>query len=173
MAIKVFISKDKKQFKANLHCHSTISDGRLTPEELKEKQEHLKNTLPSKKINVSFHHIPTSFLEGVFARGDRRLSAVIEKAWEKGCKFDGWSEKFLFDTWMESFKELGISPEFYANRRRDYEEVLPWDHLDFGVSKAFLMKESRKANEAETTPHCRIKCAGCSANKLNGGKCDV
>ena len=144
-----------------------------TPEELEAKQEHLKNNLPSKKISVSFHHIPTSFLEGVFARGDRRLGAVIEKAWEKGCKFDGWSEKFLFDTWMECFKELGVSPEFYANRRRDYEEILPWDHLDFGVSKAFLIKESKKSYEAETTPHCRIKCAGCSANKLNGGKCDV
>ena len=144
-----------------------------TPEELREKQEHLKNTLPSKKINVSCHHIPTSFLEGVFARGDRRLSDVIELAWKKGCTFDGWSEKFLFDTWMESFKELGVSPEFYANRRRDYEEVLPWDHLDFGVSKAFLRRESEKSKNAETTPHCRIKCAGCSANKLNGGKCDV
>ena len=143
------------------------------PEELEAKQEHLKNNLPSKKINVSFHHIPTSFLEGVFARGDRRLGAVIEKAWKNGCKFDGWSEKFLFDTWMESFKELQVSPEFYANRRRDYEEILPWDHLDFGVSKAFLIKESKKSYEAETTPHCRIKCAGCSANKLNGGKCDV
>ncbi|MBQ3537995.1 MAG: TIGR03960 family B12-binding radical SAM protein [Clostridia bacterium] len=144
-----------------------------TPEELREKQEHLKNTLPSKKINVSCHHIPTSFLEGVFARGDRRLSDVIELAWKKGCTFDGWSEKFLFDTWMESFKELGVSPEFYANRRRDYEEVLAWDHLDFGVSKAFLRRESEKSKNAETTPHCRIKCAGCSANKLNGGKCDV
>lgn len=144
-----------------------------TPEELETKQEHLKNNLPSKKISVSFHHIPTSFLEGVFARGDRRLGAVIEKAWEKGCKFDGWSEKFLFDTWMESFNELQVSPEFYANRRRAYEEILPWDHLDFGVSKAFLIKESKKSYEAETTPHCRIKCAGCSANKLNGGKCDV
>ncbi|MBR3766965.1 MAG: TIGR03960 family B12-binding radical SAM protein [Clostridia bacterium] len=144
-----------------------------TPEELKEKQEHLKNNLPSKKINVSFHHIPTSFLEGVFARGDRKLSEVIETAWRKGCKFDGWGDKFLFDNWMESFSECGISPEFYANRRRDYSEILPWDHLDFGVSKAFLINESKKSVNAETTPHCRIKCAGCSANKLNGGKCDV
>lgn len=144
-----------------------------TPDELKAKQELLKNNLPSKKINVSFHHIPTSFLEGVFARGDRRLGAVIEEAWRKGCKFDGWSEKFLFDKWMESFDECGISPEFYANRRREYDEILPWDHLDYGVSKAFLIKESKKSKEAQTTPHCRVKCAGCSANKLNGGKCDV
>lgn len=144
-----------------------------TPEELKEKQEHLKNTLPSKKISVSFHNIPTSFLEGVLARGDRRLSDVIETAWKLGCKFDGWGDKFLFDNWMESFRSCDISPEFYANRRREYDEILPWDHLDFGVSKAFLIKESRKSVNAETTDHCRIKCAGCSANKLNGGKCDV
>lgn len=144
-----------------------------TPDELKEKQEYLKNTLPSKKINVSFHNIPTSFLEGVLARGDRRLADVIETAWKKGCKFDGWGDKFLFDKWMESFNECDISPEFYANRRREYDEILPWDHLDFGVSKAFLMKESKKSVNAETTDHCRIKCAGCSANKLNGGKCDV
>lgn len=144
-----------------------------TPEQLQQKQEHLKNTLPSKKINVSFHHIPTSFLEGVFARGDRRLGVVLETAWKKGCKFDGWGDKFLFDKWLESFRECGVSPEFYANRERGYDEVLPWDHLDFGVSKAFLKKESEKAQNAQTTPHCRIKCAGCGANKLNGGKCDV
>lgn len=144
-----------------------------TPDELKEKQEYLKNNLPSKKINVSFHNIPTSFLEGVFARGDRRLSSVLETAWKKGCKFDGWGDKFLFEKWLESFTECDVSPEFYANRRRDYEEILPWEHLDFGVSKAFLIKESKKSRSAETTPHCRVKCAGCSANKLNGGKCDV
>lgn len=144
-----------------------------TPEQLQQKQEHLKNTLPSKKINVSFHHIPTSFLEGVFARGDRRLGVVLETAWKKGCKFDGWGDKFLFDKWLESFRECGVLPEFYANRERGYDEVLPWDHLDFGVSKAFLKKESEKAQNAQTTPHCRIKCAGCGANKLNGGKCDV
>lgn len=144
-----------------------------TPDELKEKQEYLKNNLPSKKINVSFHNIPTSFLEGVFARGDRRLASVLETAWRKGCKFDGWGDKFLFDKWLESFNECDVSPEFYANRRREYEEILPWEHLDFGVSKAFLIKESKKSHNAETTPHCRVKCAGCSANKLNGGKCDV
>lgn len=148
-------------------------EAQATPDELKEKQEHLINTLPSKKINVSCHHIPTSFLEGVFARGDRRLSAVLERAWQKGCKFDGWGDKFLFDKWMESFEECEVSPEFYANRKREYSEILPWDHLDFGVSKAFLKRESEKAYECKTTPHCRIKCAGCGANKLNGGKCDV
>lgn len=144
-----------------------------TRKELAEKQEHLKNTLPSKKINVSFHDIPTSFLEGVFARGDRRLGKVIETAWRKGCKFDSWKEQFLYDEWLESFSECGLDPEFYANRRREYSEVLPWDHLDYGVSKGFLERENEKAKLAVTTGHCREKCAGCGANRLNGGHCDV
>lgn len=148
-------------------------EAQSTREELKNKQEHLKNTLPSKKINVSVHNIPTSFLEGVFARGDRKLSDVIELAWKKGCKFDGWDDMFLYEKWLEAFEETGVSPEFYANRQRSYEEIFPWDHLDFGVSKKFLMNENKKAHNAETTDHCRIKCAGCGANKLNGGHCDV
>ena len=148
-------------------------ESQSTPDELKVKQEHLKNTLPSKKINVSFHHIPTSFLEGVFARGDRKLSEVIELAWRKGCKFDGWGDMFLYEKWLEAFDETNVSPEFYANRKREYEEILPWDHLDFGVSKKFLINENKKAHNAETTAHCRNKCAGCGANKLNGGHCDV
>ena len=140
-----------------------------TPEELKEKQEHLKNTLPSKKISVSFHNIPTSFLEGVLARGDRRLSDVIETAWKLGCKFDGWGDKFLFDNWMESFRSCDISPEFYANRRREYDEILPWDHIDVGVTKEFLISESEKAKQAIVTGNCRDKCSGCGITKSFGG----
>ena len=143
-----------------------------TPEELKAKQEHLKATVPSKKISLAFHDIPTSFLEGVLARGDRRLSAVIEEAWRRGCKFDSWGEMFRFDVWQSVFDDLGVDPRFYANRRRSFDEVLPWDHIDFGVTKEFLMREAKKAYTAETTPHCRIKCAGCGSNKLNGGKCE-
>lgn len=143
-----------------------------TPEELKAKQEHLKATVPSKKISLAFHDIPTSFLEGVLARGDRRLSAVIEEAWRRGCKFDSWGEMFKFDVWQSVFDDFGVNPRFYANRRRSFDEVLPWDHIDFGVTKEFLMREAKKAYTAETTPHCRIKCAGCGSNKLNGGKCE-
>ena len=144
-----------------------------TPEELKHKQQHLKETLPSRKINVSFHDIKTSFLEGVFARGDRRLCAVIEEAWKRGCKFDSWGEFYRFDTWMEVFSDLGLDPAFYANRRREYGEVLPWDHLNYGIPKKYLIRESEKAKRAETTDNCHNKCAGCGANKLNGGHCDV
>lgn len=144
-----------------------------TVEELKEKQDLLLHTCPSKKINISFHDIHTSFLEGVFARGDRRLSRVIETAWKNGCVFDSWNDHFRFDTWMESFAACGLAPAFYANRRRDYGETLPWDHLDFGVSKGYLERENEKAKRAETTANCKIKCAGCGASKLNGGHCDV
>jgi radical SAM family uncharacterized protein len=144
-----------------------------TVEELKEKQALLLHTCPSKKINISFHDIQTSFLEGVFARGDRRLCDVVETAWKKGCVFDSWNDHFAFDAWEESFAECGLDPAFYANRRREYAEVLPWDHLDFGVTKGHLERENEKAKRAETTPNCKIQCAGCGANKLNGGHCDV
>ena len=144
-----------------------------TMEQLEEKQKHLYASVTTKKIRISTHLTPTSFLEGVFARGDRRLSKVLELAWKKGCKFDRWDDHFDFDKWMEAFDEAGLDPSFYANRRRDFDEILPWDHLDYGISKKFLMNENKKAHESVTTPHCRIKCAGCGANRLNGGKCDA
>lgn len=144
-----------------------------TMELLKEKQAHLLESLPSKKIRVSYHETPTSLLEGVLARGDRRLSKVILEAHRLGCKFDSWDDHFNFDMWMKAFKDNGIEPEFYTKRRREFDELLPWDHLDYGVSRKFLELENKRAHENVTTPHCRIKCAGCGANKLNGGHCDA
>lgn len=144
-----------------------------TMEVLKEKQAHLLESLPSKKIRVSYHETPTSLLEGVLARGDRRLSKVILEAHRLGCKFDSWDDHFNFDMWMKAFKDNGIEPEFYTKRRREFDELLPWDHLDYGVSRKFLELENKRAHENVTTPHCRIKCAGCGANKLNGGHCDA
>ena len=120
---------------------------------------------------VKYHDAKTSFLEGVIARGDRRLSEVIYTAWKNGCKFDAWDEHFKYDTWIESFNNCSIDPSFYANRKREFEEIMPWDHIDFGVSKQFLIKEDEKAYQATTTPHCRKQCSGCSANKLIGGPC--
>lgn len=148
-------------------------DAQDTMEQLIEKQNYLLKCVTSKKIGVSYHHVNTSFLEGVFARGDRRLGKVIEEAWRHGCKFDGWDDQFLFDEWMKAFEKCEVDPAFYANRHREYDEVLPWDHLDYGIRKQFLIDESEKARRSETTPHCRIKCAGCGTNKLNGGKCDA
>ncbi len=144
-----------------------------TREMLLEKQAHLLSCVKTRKVSVSYHKVEISFLEGVFARGDRKLSAVIEYAWRHGCKFDGWDDSFKFETWLEAFEQCGIDPLFYTSRKREFNEILPWDHLDYGIRKEFLIAENKKAHESETTPHCRIKCAGCGANRLNGGKCDA
>lgn len=142
-------------------------------ESLREKQKYLLECIPTKKIRVSYHETPTSLLEGVLARGDRRLGKVILRAFELGCKFDSWDDKFNFNAWMQAFNENNIDPHFYTHRKREFSELLPWDHLDFGVSRKFLENENKKAHRNETTPHCRIKCSGCGANKLNRGKCDA
>ena len=144
-----------------------------TMEQLVEKQKYLLENVHTHKIQVSWHQSQTSFLEGVFARGDRKLCDVIESAWKKGCKFDGWDEFFLFDKWTEAFNECGVDPSFYSNRRRDFNEILPWDHLDYGIRKEFLIAENKKAHESVTTPNCRQKCSACGAAKLNGGHCDA
>ena len=144
-----------------------------TVESLNEKQKHLLSSTTSRKITISYHQSETSVLEGVFARGDRRLGEVIYKAWQKGCKFDAWDEFFDFSKWAEAFNECGLTTEFYANRRREYDEILPWDVMDYGIRKEFLIEENKKAHQSVTTPQCRIKCAACGANKLNGGKCDA
>ena len=144
-----------------------------TMDSLKAKQKHLLESIPSKKIRVSYHETPTSLLEGVLARGDRRLSAVIHSAFKNGCKFDSWDEHFKFDAWLRAFEDNGIDPYFYTQRKREFSELLPWDHLDYGISRKFLENENLKAHQNTTTPHCRIKCAGCGANRLNGGHCDA
>lgn len=140
-------------------------------ETLKRKQELLLESVTSKKIKVSYHDADVSFLEGVLARGDRRLCNVIERAWKKGANLDGWSEHLKIDAWKEALDEEHLDPHFYANRRRDYDEVMPWDHLDFGVSKKFLINQDKLAHMDQATPNCREKCLGCGANKLLGGPC--
>lgn len=144
-----------------------------TREMLEEKQKHLLESVKTHKIQVSYHESQTSFLEGVFARGDRRLCDVIESAWKKGCKFDSWDEFFDFSKWQEAFSECGVEPSFYANRKRDFDEILPWDMFDYGIRRKFLEEENLKAHSSITTPNCREKCAACGAAKLNGGKCDA
>lgn len=144
-----------------------------TMEQLKAKQHLLLESVKSRKISVSYHDARTSFLEGVFARGDRRLCDVMERAWKKGCRFDSWDECFSFEKWMEAFEECGVDPYFYTSRKRSYDEILPWDHMDYGISNKFFQKEAEKAYQSVTTPHCREKCNACGANKLNGGKCDA
>ena len=142
-------------------------------EELKRKQNLLKETCTSKKVSFRFHNTDMTFLEAVMARGDRRVGKVIEDAWRNGCTFDSWDDKFNFEQWLKSFENTDVSPEFYANRKRDYNEVLPWDIINAGVKKSFLIAESEKARKGETTCNCREKCSGCGSNMLNGGKCDA
>ena len=143
----------------------------VTLDEIVSKQEHLLRSVTSKKISVSYHASNISFLEGVFARGDRRLGAVLEKAVEKGVKFDGWDECFKFDEWMEAFDECGIDATFYSSRKREYDEIMPWEHLDYGVTKDFLIKENKLAHSAKTTKNCRELCAGCGAICFGEGVC--
>lgn len=142
------------------------------PDTLIEKQNFLISCVKTRKVSVSRHVPWTSFLEGVFARGDRRLCDVIETAWRKGCKFDSWEEHLDREKWMVSFAENGIDPFFYTTRKRSFDEVLPWDHMDYGVTKKFLIRENEKAHRGETTASCREKCAGCGAARLNGGVCN-
>ena len=142
-----------------------------TMEELEQKQRHLLSSLTTRKISLSWHDAKTSFTEAVFARGDRRLGAALLEANRRGFNLDAWDEHFDFDAWMDVFKTVGLDPAFYANRRRDYAEVFPWDHLDYGVSKAFLQRENEKAHESVTTPNCREKCSGCGATCFKGGIC--
>ena len=138
---------------------------------LHEKQAHIKESITTKKITFNYHDADTSFLEAVFARGDRKLCRVMELACERGFHFDGWNDCFSLDKWLELFEECGIDPAFYANRRRSFDEILPWDHIDYGVTKAFLLKECSKAYESATTPHCRQQCSGCGAAKYGEGVC--
>ncbi len=140
-----------------------------TPEMIKEKQEHLLSSLTTGKIKLSMHYSNTSILEAVLARGDRRLSKVIYSAWKKGCYLDGWDEHFKFDKWLEAFEECGIDPAFYANRRRSYDEVAPWSHLDYMVSHSFLVRENKRAHEGVTTRNCAEGCSGCGIKAECGG----
>lgn len=142
-----------------------------TREEIERKQKLLVDSVKTRKIKVSWHDPNVSILEAALAKGDRRLCRVIYTAWRKGCKFDSWTEYYKFDKWLEAFEECGISPSFYANRRIGYDEILPWDHLDYYVSKEFFIRENKTAHAAETTPNCRLKCSGCGVTKRTGGKC--
>ena len=175
-----------------LNVHKTINNGKIHPrtaitmssacfvpkpftpfqwmaqddiETLRDKQRYLKDKFrTSKNISFNYHAPLTSSLEGVFARGDRRLGAVIEAAFNKDCKFDGWDEFFSYNKWTEAFDECNIDMNFYSTRKREYDEILPWDHIDCGVSKEFLIRENEKALKAETSHDCRNGCLACNIN---------
>ena len=139
--------------------------------EVERKQKLLVESLTTKKITLSWHDSKTSILEGVFARGDRRLGKVIYEAHKLGCKFDGWGEMFDYDKWMKAFEIAGVDPNFYNHRTRDFEEILPWSHLDYYVTEKFLQEENRLAHAAAVTPNCREKCSNCGAACMKVGVC--
>lgn len=148
-------------------------DAQNTIEEFERKQRLLRQHMP-KAINFSWHDPQTSFLEAVFARGDRLLADVLEEAWRLGCKFDGWNEHFSIEKWRKAFENTQVDPEFYAFREREEDEVLPWDHLSSGVLKRHLLSEREAAYRSEITPDCRMNCTGCGANlMLDGGVCNA
>ncbi len=138
----------------------------ITPEEYLRRCRLLKSHFYSKSIEYDYHGPDLSRLEAVFARGDRRLGPVIEEATKNGARLDGWDEYFRYSNWFDAFNTCGIDPDFYTVRGYGEEEVLPWDAIDVGVSKGFLLRERHRAYEAQVTPDCREKCAGCGANCL-------
>ena len=143
----------------------------ITRDEIVRRQKYLRDCITTRKISLSWHGNETSFLEGVLARGDRRLGKVIETAFKKGCRFDSWDECFSLEKWYEAFEECNIDPAFYANRARKFDEITPWEHLDYGITKKFLICQNKLAHDAITTPNCREKCAGCGANEFGEGVC--
>ncbi len=146
----------------------------ISMEEYLRRVKLLREHMKGRSIKYNWHDSQTSFLEAVFARGDRKVAQVIEYAWRHGAKFDAWSEGFDFDRWMEAFRACGVDPTFYANRTRDKDEVFPWDVTSVGVSRSFLWREREQAYKAVITPDCRAKCSGCGANQFcPGGKCDA
>ncbi len=134
-------------------------------------QEAMRNQLNRKSLKYNWHNAEGTVLEGVFARGDRRMGQVLEEAYKLGCIYDSWGEHFQYERWLEAFENTGISMEFYNSRTREEDEVFPWDFIDCGVTKKFLRREWEKAMNGEITPNCREKCAGCGAASYGGGVC--
>ncbi len=179
------IPKDRR----NGRCQITISTSFFVPKPFTPfqwakmyKKEHylscakvvndsVKGQLNRKSIKYNWHEADVTVLEGILARGDRRLGKVIQRAYEKGCIFDAWSDFFDNEKWMEAFLECKIDPDFYTLRERSFDEILPWDFIDAGVTKDFLKKQYETALAGHVTLNCRVKCSGCGANKYGGGVC--
>ncbi|MDF2951511.1 MAG: hypothetical protein K0S18_1094 [Anaerocolumna sp.] len=146
-----------------------------TTEEYLSKQHLLRSKmneqLNRKSIKYNWHEAELSILEGVFARGDRKVSKVIYDAYKAGCLYDSWSEHFKYDLWIKAFEENGLSIAFYTSRERELEEILPWEFIDVGVTKEFLWREYSRAKAEKVTPNCKLGCANCGAKVFNGGVC--
>ena len=145
----------------------------ITREEYERRVQLLRENMTTKTVTYNWHDGQTSFIEAVLARGDRRLGNVLETVWRKGGHLDAWEEYFSLERWQEAFAECGVDPAFYAYRRREKDEIMPWDMISSGVTRDYLWREHENAVAGVTTPDCRTRCNGCGANKLVGGKCDV
>ena len=144
-----------------------------SPEEYLRRVHLLQSCLTARGVDYRYHESDLSRLEAVLARGDRRLSKVLLRAHELGCKLDGWDEYFRYDLWMQAFSDCGVDPEFYTTRGFAEDEILPWQTIDIGVSRDFFLRERALAYQSVTTPDCRTKCAGCGARRLSErGVCD-
>lgn len=179
-----FFQRPKEDIKGNLKINVSAScfvPKPFTPfqwvsqnnmEEFYEKAKALQKEIKDKKVSFSYHEPKLSYLEAVFARGDRRLSKALIKAWENGCRFDGWYDMFDFNKWMNAFEATNTDPDFFALRQRELTEILPWDFIDIGVKKEYLINEYEKALGYKTTPDCRLRCTNCGVNhNLIGGVC--
>ena len=133
-----------------------------------EKQQYLKNVITDRKVRYNYHDAQVGRIEGVFARGDRKLCAALLEAHRRGIRFDAWEEFFSYDAWIDIFASVGVDPDFYTTRGFGLDEILPWDIIDCGVDKSFLLRERTKAYETKTTKNCMEACAACGANKLGG-----
>lgn len=144
-------------------------ESQISLEEIERKQKYLKSQITSKKIKLNYHDGKTSVIEGVLARGDRRLSQVLLKVFENGGKLDAWDEHFSYERWIQAINDCGLSVEEYAGRKRPFDEPLPWDIIDIGVTKEFFIRENKKAYQEKTTPSCKLQCAGCGITGLCSG----
>ncbi len=179
------IPKDQRKGK----CQITVSTSFFVPkpftpfqwapmctrEEFLEKahrvNEEIRDQQNRKSMKYNWHEADVTVLEGIFARGDRKLSKVLKRAYEKGCLFDSWSECFHPELWREAFEETGTDPAFYTTRSREKEELFPWDFIDIGVTKEFLYREWERALEGTVTPNCKSRCQGCGAGGYRTGIC--
>ena len=181
--IGYFYDTDKQ--KRNRYIHIAVSLATFIPkpftafqweaqnseEEVHRKQDYLYGKVRSKQISLSYHDCRTSMIEAILARGDRRLAPVLAHVASHGGKLDAWTEHFSYERWQKAFKETGVDGDFYSLRKRDFDEILPWDFIDIGVTKKFMKNEYARSFKAETTPDCRTKCSGCGAKSLCNGKC--
>jgi radical SAM superfamily enzyme YgiQ (UPF0313 family) len=140
-------------------------------EKAKTVKAEVRAQLNQRSLKYNWHEPDVTILEGFLARGDRRAADVIEHAYRNGCMYDAWSEYFHFDKWQQAFEETGVDLDFYTLRERPLDEILPWDFIDAGVTKDFLIREWKQAKGETVTPNCRQKCSGCGARRYGGGVC--